>query len=136
VTGDKVPSATEDKSVPERSKNFSVVDLEYGSQEGGEGGEGKGTTVYPTVLSIGFNPFYNNTQRSIEIHILSNFSEDFYGATLRLIILGFIRPEYDYVSKEALVEDIREDIRVAQRSLDREGYLAWKGDGWLRGNES
>jgi riboflavin kinase len=37
------------------------------------------------------------------------------------MILGFIRPEYDYVSKDALVEDIREDIRVAQRSLAREG---------------
>jgi riboflavin kinase len=47
--------------------------------------------------------------------------------------LGYIRPEYDYVSKEALVEDIREDIRVAKRSLDREGYRVWRGDGWLVG---
>ena len=37
------------------------------------------------------------------------------------------------MSKDALVEDIREDIRVARRSLEREGYQAWKGDGWLRG---
>lgn len=37
------------------------------------------------------------------------------------------------MSKDALVEDIREDIRVARRSLDREGYQVWKGDGWLRG---
>ena len=49
------------------------------------------------------------------------------------MILGFIRPEYDYVSKEALVDDIKEDIRVAQRSLDREGYQSWKSDDWLRG---
>lgn len=48
------------------------------------------------------------------------------------MILGFIRPEYDYVSKEALVEDIREDIRVAKRSLAREAYEAWKNDEWLR----
>lgn len=48
-------------------------------------------------------------------------------------MLGFIRPEYDYVSKEALVEDIREDIRIAQRSLEREAYVAWKEDAWLRG---
>ena len=85
------------------------------------------------MLSIGYNPYYANTQRSIEIHILHSFAADFYGATLSLIILGFIRPEYDYVSREALVEDIREDIRVAQRSLEREGYVSWKGDGWLRG---
>jgi riboflavin kinase len=35
------------------------------------------------------------------------------------------------VSKEALVEDIREDIRVARRSLEREGYEKWRGDAWL-----
>jgi riboflavin kinase len=85
------------------------------------------------VLSIGYNPYYKNTQRSIEIHILQNFDEDFYGATLSLLVLGFVRPEYDYVSKDALVEDIREDIRVAKRSLEREAYQEWKGDSWLRG---
>jgi riboflavin kinase len=37
------------------------------------------------------------------------------------------------VSKEALVEDIREDIRIAQRSLAREGYESWRGDSWLIG---
>jgi riboflavin kinase len=37
------------------------------------------------------------------------------------------------VDKESLVEDIREDIRVAQRSLGREGYGIWRGDGWLIG---
>lgn len=85
------------------------------------------------MLSIGFNPYYGNTQRSIEIHIMHSFDSDFYGATLSLIILGFIRPEYDYVSKEALVEDIKEDIRVAGRSLERENYQEFKTDGWLKG---
>jgi riboflavin kinase len=39
------------------------------------------------------------------------------------------------VSKDALVEDIREDIRVAQRSLAREAYESWKGDAWLQGED-
>jgi riboflavin kinase len=89
--------------------------------------------VYPTVLSIGYNPYYKNSQRSIEIHILHSFAQDFYGATLSLIILGHIRPEYDYVSREALVEDIREDIRVAQRSLARPAYEQCQQDPWLSG---
>lgn len=88
------------------------------------------------MLSVGYNPYYKNTHRSIEIHILHNFPADFYGATLSLIILGFIRPEYDYVSKDALVEDIREDIRVAKRSLERSAYEAWKDDAWLKGDGS
>ncbi|CAI6331961.1 unnamed protein product [Periconia digitata] len=132
TSNDAVPSATDDTSVPvDGSRNFAVKDLEE-EQQGGEE-EGKGRTVYPTVLSIGYNPYYKNTQRSIEIHLLHSFERDFYGATLSLVILGYVRPEYDYVSKEALVEDIREDIRVAQRSLEREAYKGFAGDEWLVG---
>ncbi|KAH3966934.1 flavin mononucleotide kinase [Parastagonospora nodorum] len=128
TTTTSVPSATEDTSPPSRSSNHAVADLEYTPAPAPSS-----TTIYPTVLSIGFNPYYKNTQRSIEIHILANFPADFYGATLSLVILGFIRPEYDYVSVEALVEDIRTDIRVAQKSLEREAYQSWKRDEWLRG---
>ncbi|KAH9876545.1 hypothetical protein J1614_003676 [Plenodomus biglobosus] len=129
TTSTSVPSATDDTSIPTPSSNHAVADLEYPSSTSTANTD---SIVYPTVLSIGYNPYYKNSQRSIEIHILHSFPADFYGATLSLVILGFIRPEYDYVSKEALVEDIREDIRVAQRSLAREGYAAWKGDAWLR----
>jgi hypothetical protein len=44
------------------------------------------------------------------------------------VILGFIRPEYDYDGLEALVGDIRMDCEVAKRSLEREAYKGW-GDG-------
>lgn len=37
-------------------------------------------------------------------------------------MLGFIRPEFDYVSLEALVKDIHIDCEVAKRSLQREAY--------------
>ena len=50
---------------------------------------------------------------------------DFYGTRLHLLILGYIRPEYDYVSLEALVEDISFDCRVARRSLARDAYAAY-----------
>ncbi|CBX96230.1 hypothetical protein IAQ61_001409 [Plenodomus lingam] len=127
-----VPSATSDTSPPAPSSSHGVADLNYPSTSLLTTSPSP-QTVYPTVLSIGYNPYYKNTQRSIEIHILHSFDADFYGAVLSLVVLGFIRPEYDYVSKEALVEDIREDIRVARRSLEREGYVVWKGDAWLRG---
>ena len=63
---------------------------------------------------------------------MHTFPKDFYGAHMNLLILGFVRPEYDYVSKESLIADIREDIEVAKRSLAREAYESWKGDGYLR----
>ena len=48
-------------------------------------------------------------------------------------MLGFIRPEYDYDSLEALVDDIHFDCEVARRSLSRESYLAAKKEyhSWL-----
>jgi len=73
--------------------------------------------------------------RSIEIHILHSFPADFYGVPLNLLILGFIRPEYDYVTKESLIEDIKTDCDVARKSLEREGYrkvgLEGEGKEWL-----
>ncbi|KAF2196150.1 riboflavin kinase [Delitschia confertaspora ATCC 74209] len=130
TTSSQSISSTTASSAPptEQSSNHAVADLESSSTS-------SNSQIYPTVLSIGFNPFYGNAKRSIEIHILHQFPSDFYGANLSLIILGYIRPEYDYVSKEALVEDIREDIRVAQRSLDRGDYQSWKSDPWLGGEE-
>ena len=50
---------------------------------------------------------------------------------MNLLILGFIRPEYDYLSKESLIEDIREDIEVARRSLQREAYMKFRDDSYL-----
>lgn len=63
---------------------------------------------------------------------------DFYNRRLNLMILGYIRPEYDYVSAAALVEDIRVDCEVARRSLEREAYVSFledRGDGDAREGE-
>ncbi|KAG9567827.1 riboflavin kinase, partial [Aureobasidium melanogenum] len=87
--------------------------------------------IYPQVMSIGWNPFYKNTVRSVEVHVLEKFDADFYGAHMNLVILGFIRPEYDYVSKESLIEDIEFDVAVARRCLEREGYAKFKEDPYL-----
>lgn len=62
---------------------------------------------------------------------MHGFANDFYGARMNLLILGFVRPEYDYVDKESLVEDIKTDIEVARRSLEREAYARLKDDPYL-----
>jgi len=89
-------------------------------------------SVYPAVLSIGYNPFYKNDTRSVEIHILHYFHYDFYGAPLNLLMLGYIRPEYDYLSRDSLIEDIKTDCDVARRSLKRETYQEYREERWLR----
>ncbi|KAF8935465.1 riboflavin kinase [Haplosporangium gracile] len=85
-------------------------------------------TVYPMVMSLGWNPFYKNEKKSAEVHIMHNFHRDFYGDELRVVVLGYIRPELDYTTLEALIEDINIDIEVAHRSLERPDYAAFKED--------
>lgn len=58
---------------------------------------------------------------------------DFYSTTLNLLILGYIRPEFDYVSRDALVEDIRVDCEVARKSLERDGYVQYLSDAYAAG---
>ena len=62
---------------------------------------------------------------------MHTFDKDFYGSHMNLSILAFIRPEYDYVSKESLIEDIRTDIEVARKSLARDAYVILKDDPYL-----
>jgi len=86
------------------------------------------TRVLPMVMSLGWNPFYKNERLTAEIHIMHNFKSDFYGHHMKVIVLGYIRPELDYVSREALIEDIETDKRVALKSLARPGYEAFQSD--------
>ncbi|EDK45208.1 riboflavin kinase [Lodderomyces elongisporus NRRL YB-4239] len=83
--------------------------------------------VHPMVMSIGWNPFYQNKEKAAEIHIMSKFERDFYGAELEFIVLGYVRPELDYTTKEALIEDILTDIRISRDILEnKEEYTKYK----------
>lgn len=55
--------------------------------------------VYPMVMSVGWNPFYKLKEKAAEVHIIHEFQNSFYGAELRLSILGYVRPELDYTTK-------------------------------------
>ncbi|KAK7992086.1 riboflavin kinase [Apiospora saccharicola] len=83
--------------------------------------------IFPMVMSIGYNPFYKNSKRSAEVHILHKFAQDFYGAPMRLLLLGFVREEKNYAGVEALIEDINIDCEVARRSLDRAAWMPREG---------
>ncbi|XP_071632508.1 riboflavin kinase isoform X2 [Temnothorax longispinosus] len=54
--------------------------------------------IYKMVASIGWNPYYKNEKKSMEVHLLHKFQDDFYGEKLRVIIAGYIRPERDFSS--------------------------------------
>ena len=94
--------------------------------------KGEDAEVYKMVMSIGWNPFYKNKERTAEAWLLHDFEHDFYGVELRVVVCGYIRPEADFESVESLVARIHEDARVARAALDAPAYQAFASDAFLR----
>lgn len=74
---------------------------------------------FDSVTNIGFNPTFDNTERSVETHILG-FDQDIYGKTTQLTFVERLRAEIRFVSPEALVRQIAKDIENASAVLRRE----------------
>ncbi|KAB0795661.1 hypothetical protein PPYR_09722 [Photinus pyralis] len=88
--------------------------------------------IYKMVMSIGWNPFYNNTERSMETHILHKFNRDLYGEELRICILDYIRPERDFNSVEDLVKAINSDIDYADKNLNCSEYDLYRNHSFFK----
>lgn len=76
-------------------------------------------------------------QHKQEVHLITPqpIENDFYGAQINCLVLGFIRPELDFESVEALVRDILTDIEIAKNSLERDMWreVGKKETRWLLG---
>ena len=84
-----------------------------------QGTEGADGDVQKTVLNIGRRPtLEDGEQRTVELHILHKFTEDFYGQRMKAVVVGFIRPEMKFNGLEALVNRIKADIGIAKTQLD------------------
>ncbi|XP_041025641.1 bifunctional riboflavin kinase/FMN phosphatase [Juglans microcarpa x Juglans regia] len=88
--------------------------------------------VFKMVMSIGWNPYFDNTEKTIEPWLLHDFAEDFYGEELHLVVIGYIRPEANFPSLEGLIAKIHEDRRVAEAALDLPPYSAYREDPYLK----
>jgi riboflavin kinase len=87
--------------------------------------------IYKMVMSIGWNPYFNNTEKTIEPWLLHDFDKDFYGEELRLTIVGYIRPEANFDSLEGLIEKIHEDRNIAETALELPVYSKYRSDPYL-----
>jgi riboflavin kinase len=111
--------------------------VRFAESGGGVGEEGKRDGLpagcYPTAMSCGYNPQFNNTRRTLEPWILADFGEgvEFYGEEIRLVVTGYLRPEAKFVSVPALVEQIHGDARDARRALADERFLRFAEDAFL-----
>lgn len=93
----KLSTINSKQTVINSSDSGKPVEFNYGSELTPED-----LLVLPMVMSIGWNPFYNNKKKAAEVHIIHKFSKNFYGAHIKFAILGYIRPELDYTTKGML----------------------------------
>lgn len=88
--------------------------------------------VFKMVMSIGWNPYFDNTEKTIEPWLLHDFDEDFYGEELHLVIVGYIRAEANFPTLESLIAKIHEDRKIAETALDLPLYSKYRDDPYLR----
>ena len=81
--------------------------------------ESKMGKIYSAALSIGWNPMYDNAQKTVEVFLLNTFPEDFYGEVLQVDLKNFIRGEALFGNFDTLILAIQSDIEVARILLEQ-----------------
>ncbi|KAH9498923.1 hypothetical protein Btru_005338 [Bulinus truncatus] len=84
--------------------------------------------VFKMTMSVGWNPYYHNTVKTMETHILHKFEEDFYGDHLKLIVLGYLRDMLNFKSVNDLILAIKNDIVESDQLLDEPYFKKYKDD--------
>jgi len=100
---------------------FSLVDL-------------PGEEIEPMVMSIGWNPQFENKEKSVEVHILKKFETDFYGKEIKIIAIGFIRHMAKFSGLDELIKAINNDVDIAKRELNKPEIAALKKDDFWKKN--
>ena len=106
--------------------------------------------VYKTACSIGYNPTYGNTTKTVEPHLIappqderrhkSSCGEsvlgDFYDKPIRLSVVGYLRGELAFEGLEKLINAIKNDIADAERLGDGMDETTLKEKAWVSSDES
>ncbi|KAI6221237.1 Riboflavin biosynthesis protein RibF domain protein [Aphelenchoides besseyi] len=64
---------------------------------------------YPMVMSVGYNVQFDSKLKTVEVHILKTFQNDFYDANLEGVALHYLRPMRVFSSLTELIEAIEKD---------------------------
>mmetsp|Transcript_18447 Transcript_18447/g.18115 ORF Transcript_18447/g.18115 Transcript_18447/m.18115 type:complete len:142 (-) Transcript_18447:56-481(-) len=83
-------------------------------------GENFASVKLRTAISIGWNPSYDNSHRTIEAYILEEFDNDFYGESLKINLTHYIRAESNYSSLDHLIMAIHNDIETTKHIVSIE----------------
>eukprot|EP00802_Teleaulax_amphioxeia_P031095 Tamp_34104.p1 GENE.Tamp_34104~~Tamp_34104.p1 ORF type:complete len:198 (-),score=25.25 Tamp_34104:21-566(-) len=91
-----------------------------------------GAGPYKMVTSVGWNPFFDNKTMTVEPHLLHAFPADFYGSEIRIVITGYLRPEANFSSLEALIDAINLDIVSSRDALQLAPHVTHSAHPHLR----
>jgi riboflavin kinase len=84
--------------------------------------------VHKAAVNIGYSPTFEgkeNKEKIVEAHfILQERIPDFYHHTMRLLLVGYLRPEKKFSSLAELVDTISQDVLTIQATLDQDSYYA------------
>jgi riboflavin kinase/FMN adenylyltransferase len=72
---------------------------------------------HPAAISVGTNPTFNGTERTVEAYLL-DFSGDLYGAEVRLDFTARLRGQVAFAGIEPLIAQIETDVADTRRALD------------------
>ena len=75
--------------------------------------------TYKGVLSIGYNPFFNNKVKTIEVFLIDYKGKDFYEDEVSLLIDGYSRSEENFANLSELVTTITYDIILFNDILEK-----------------
>jgi len=84
--------------------------------------------IHKAVVNVGYSPTFEgeeNKEKIVEAHLIVKdgvIEGDFYGETMRLELIGFLRPEKRFPSFADLIAAINNDVENAKTSLSDAPY--------------
>ncbi|MDL2079213.1 bifunctional riboflavin kinase/FAD synthetase [Streptomyces sp. GXMU-J15] len=68
----------------------------------------------PSAISVGTNPTFDGTERTVEAHVIDRVGLDLYGLHVAVDFLAYVRGQVKFDSLDALIERMGEDIKVSR----------------------
>lgn len=90
--------------------------------------------VYKMVMNIGKRPTFvkdNSPDSSVEAHVMHSYDHDFYGQTMKVVLLGYLRPEIPFSGLQELLNRINTDIGISKTQLDGEQWGVFARDAFF-----
>jgi riboflavin kinase len=105
--------------------------------------------TYKAAISIGYNPTYGNSVKTIEPHLIAPATDrrrhasscgetvlrDFYDEPIRVSVVGYLRPELPFEGLEKLVEAIKNDILNSEKLGDSAENVTIMEREWVKSDE-